>query len=65
MTHNNLVRNLIRMLQVVKILDAMTVVDKEWKKLETIPACQLDQVKSKNDVLLEARKRKIKSTSLR
>ena len=37
----------------------MTVVDKEWKKLETIPACQLDQVKSKNDVLLEAQKRKL------
>ena len=60
MTHYNLVRKLIRMPQVVKILDAMTVVDKEWKKLETIPACPLEQVKSKNDVFLEARKKKNK-----
>ena len=34
--------------------DAKAVVDKEWKKLETIPAWQLEKVKSKKEVILEA-----------
>ena len=33
-----------------------TAVDKEWKKLETIPAWQLDKVKSKKEVILQAQK---------
>ena len=34
--------------------------DKEWKKLETIPAWQLDKVKSKNEVIREAQRDKQK-----
>ena len=33
-------------------------VDKEWDKHEKIPAWQMDKVKSKKDVVLEAHKRK-------
>ena len=33
-------------------------VDKEWKKPETIPAWQLDNVTSKKEVILEAQKDK-------
>ena len=29
--------------QAIKIPDAKAAVDKEWKKLETIPACQLEK----------------------
>ena len=38
MSHYNLVHKFIPMPQAMKILDAKTAVDKEWKKLETIPA---------------------------
>ena len=34
--------------------------DKEWKKLETIPALQLEKVKSKKEVILEAQRDKKK-----
>ena len=37
-----------------------TAADKEWKKLETIPAWQLDKVKSKKEVTLEAQRDKQK-----
>ena len=33
-------------------------VDKEWKKLETIPAWQSDKVKNKKEVILEAQHKK-------
>ena len=36
----------------MKIPDAKGVVDKEWKKLETIPAWQLDKVKGKKEATL-------------
>ena len=38
------------------IPDAESAVDKEWKKLETIPAWQLEKVKSKKEVILEAQR---------
>ena len=38
------------------ILDAKAAVDKGWKKLETIAAWHLDHVKTKKEVLLEARR---------
>ena len=60
MTHYNLVHKFIPMKQAMKILDAKAVVDKEWKKLETIPAWQLGRVKSKKDVILEAQRDKKK-----
>ena len=42
------------MLQAVKIPDAKAAVDKDWQKVETIPAWQLDIVKSKKEIILEA-----------
>ena len=38
MTHDNLLHKFIPMLQAMKIPDEKAAVDKEWKKLETIPA---------------------------
>ena len=43
----NLVHKFIPMPQMIKILFAKAAVDKEWKQRETIPAWQLDKVKSK------------------
>ena len=40
----------------MQIPDAKAAVDKEWKKLETIPAWQLEKVKSKKEVVFEARR---------
>ena len=54
--HNNLLHKFIPMPQAMKILDAKAAVDKELKKLETIPAWQLDNVKSKKEVIKEAQK---------
>ena len=47
MTHYNLVHKVIPMPQAMKIPDAKAAVDKKWKKLETIPAWELEKVKSK------------------
>ena len=46
MSQWNLVHKFIPMPSAMKIPDAKAAVDKEWKKLETIPAWQLDKVKS-------------------
>ena len=40
----------------MKIPDAKAAVDREWKKLETIPAWDVRKVKSKKDVIKEAQK---------
>ena len=60
MTHYNLVHIFIPMPQRMNIPDAEAAVDKEWKKLETIPAWQLEKVKSKKEVILEAQRDKEK-----
>ena len=66
MTHNNLVHMFILMLQAMKIPDAKAAVDKEWKKLKTNPAWQVDKMKSKRKVILEAQreKNKVRSATL-
>ena len=46
--------------QAMKIPDAKTAVDKEWKKLETIPAWGLRKVKSKKKIILESQRDKIR-----
>ena len=48
------------MAQAMKIPDAKGSVDKEWKKLETIPAWNLEKVESKKEVILEAQRDKHK-----
>ena len=56
MTHYNLVHKFISIPQAIKIPDAKAAVDKEWKKVETIPAWQLEKVKSKKEVILEVQR---------
>ena len=46
--------------QAMKILDATAAVEKEWNELETIPASNLEKVKSRKGVILEARRDKQK-----
>ena len=53
--HYNLVHKFIPMPQAVKILAAKAAVDKEWVKLEKISAWNLTKVKSKKQVIDEAR----------
>ena len=56
MTHYNLVRKFVLMPHAMKIPHAKAAMDKEWKKLETLPAWQLEKVKSKKKVVLEAQR---------
>ena len=60
MTRYNLVHKFLPLLQAMKIPDAKEVVDKKWKKLETIPAWKLEKVKSKKEVMPKAQKDKKK-----
>ena len=61
MSHNNLVHKFILVPQALKIRDAKAAVDKEWKKLETIPAWQMEKVnRQKEEVILEAQRDKNK-----
>ena len=53
--HYNLVHKFIPMRQAMKIPAAKAAVDKEWETLEKIPAWNLTNVKSKNEVIDEAR----------
>ena len=53
--HYNLVRNFIPMPQAMKIPAAKAAVDKEWEKLQKIPAWDLTKVRSKTEVIDEAR----------
>ena len=53
--HYNLVHKFIPMPQAMKILAAKAAVDKEWENLEKISAWNLTKVKSKKEVIDEAR----------
>ena len=53
--HYSLVHKFIRMPQAMKISDAKAAVEKEWEKLEKIPAWQLAKVRNKKEVIDEAR----------
>ena len=53
--HYNLAHKFIPMLQAMKIPAAKAAVDKEWEKLEKIPAWDLTEVGSKSEVIDEAR----------
>ena len=50
-SHYNKVHKFILMPHVMKIPVAKAAVDKEWKKLETIPAWQWEKVRSKKEVM--------------
>ena len=64
MNHYNLFHKFIPMPQAIKICEAKAAVDKEWKKLETIPAWKLEKVRSKKEVIPEAQRNTKKSTLL-
>ena len=53
--HHNLVHKFIPMPQAMKIPAAKAAVDKEWEKLEKIPAWDLTKVRKKSEVIDEAR----------
>ena len=54
--HYNLVSKFIPMLQAMKIPDAKAAVDKEWEKLEKLPAWHMAKVNSQKEVILESQK---------
>ena len=58
--HRSLVHKFIPMPQAMKIRDEKAAVDKEWKKLQTIPAWDLGKAKSKKKVNLGAQRDKQK-----
>ena len=49
--HYNLVHKFIPMPQAMKIPDAKAAAEKEWEKLEKIPAWQLTKVRNKDEVI--------------
>ena len=53
--HHNLVHKFIPMPRAMKIPAAQAAVDKEWEKHEKIPAWNLTKVRSKSEVIDEAR----------
>ena len=58
--HYDLVHKFIPMPQAMKIPAAKAAVDKEWEKLETIPAWDKTKVRNKSEVTDEARTKGIK-----
>ena len=56
-SHYNLVHKFVRMPQAIQMPDAKAAVDKEWEKLEKMPAWQPDKVQSEK----EAQREKIKA----
>ena len=58
--HYNLVHKFIPMPQAMKIPAAKAAVDKEWEKLEKIPAWDTTKVRNKSEVIDEARTKGIK-----
>ena len=65
MSQYNVVHKFIPMPQAMKIPDGKPAVDKEWKKLATIPAWNLEQVKSKRRLFWELKETQRKSSLLR
>ena len=51
LSHHNFEHKFIPMLQAMTILDAKAAVNKEWEKLEKLPAWQMTKVKSKKEVI--------------
>ena len=54
-SHYNLEHKFISMHQAMKIPAAKAAVEKEWEKLEKIPAWQLIKVRNKNEVIAGSR----------
>ena len=56
LSHYNLVHKFVPMPQAMNIPDAQVAVDKDWGKLENLPAWQMTKVNSKREVIQEAQK---------
>ena len=56
LSHYNWVRKFVPMHRAMRNPDAKAAVDKEWEKLDTIPAWQLVKFKIRKEVILEAQK---------
>ena len=56
LSHYNLVHRPIPIHHAITIPDAKAAVDREWEKLEKLPAWQVTQVKSKKEVIGKAQK---------
>ena len=56
MTHYSLVHKFIPVPQAMKIPNAKAAVDKEGKKLETLPAWKLEKVTSMKEFVLKAQR---------
>ena len=52
MDHCNLVHKFTPMPQAMKVPDAKASLDKEWKKLETVPAWKVEKARTKKEVIL-------------
>ena len=55
LNHYSLVREFMPMPKAMIVLDAKAARDKEWSKLEKIPAWQLTKVRNETEVIEEAR----------
>ena len=64
MNHSNVVHTFVLVPQATKIPDAKAAVDKEWEKLEKLPAWLLIKVRSKMELFWKYRKTRRKSTLL-
>ena len=53
MTKYNLLHKFIPQPQAMEVTNAEAAVDKDWQKLEMMPAKQLEKVKNKKEVILE------------
>ena len=60
--HYNLVHKLIPVPQAMRIRAAKAAVEKEWEKLEKIPAWDLTKIRNKSEVINEGRTKDIKSS---
>ena len=58
--HYNVAHKFIPMPQAMKIPAAKAAVDREWEKLEKIPAWDVTKVKNKSEVIVEARTKGVK-----
>ena len=63
-TQDNVVHKFIPMPHATTIPDAKTAVDKEWKKLETIPAWDLDKSRARSRLFWKHKETKRKSSLL-
>ena len=58
LSHYNLVHKFVPVLQAMRIPDATSAVDKEWEKLEKLPAWLMTKVKNTKEATVETQSEK-------